>query len=215
MFKSGKVVATDQEGQEGGAVFVMRPVERAKELFFDCYIHDVETSRMEKSTFVKSKCRASQKKATKYRQKIVVRERAGDCPEDKAEVLFASCEGCVAGTDGGLCSHIIALLMVLDKYRTRKPAATSLPCAWGPRQRNVNPVPIADVVVERTKLDAGRLGDPVSMSLYEARGVDKRTLSQEDIDDLWESLSLDCKMKPLLPSLSSDARHKYLRCVKP
>ena len=206
-FKPCKRVEGDDEG---GAVVVMRPWERAKEFLFGGYVHDVQAVGFEKTTFVKAKCWASQKKGVIYKQKIVVQDRGLEYnPEERSAVVFASCQGCVAGTDGGLCSHVIALLMVLDRYRARKPAVTSLPCAWGPRKRDVNPEPIANVVVERSKLDAGRLGDPVSSSLHEARGITKRTITEDDVDNLWESLPSDCPMKPLLPTVFKNVHHRY------
>ena len=115
--------------------------------FFGGYIHDVSVSHLGSSVFVVSKCFASQKKGTVYHQNVIF-EKDIEASEDAAAfsghfctVVFATCEGCVAGADGGLCSHVIALFLVLEKYRTSSRAVTSLPRSWGPRQRNIYPNP--------------------------------------------------------------------------
>ena len=82
-------------------------------------------------------------------------------------VAYATCRGCVAGTDGSLCSHVLALLVWFDKLRTKSPSVTSLPRSWGPRQRNIDPEPVSQVVVE--KATESRKGDPIRSTLYDAR----------------------------------------------
>lgn len=166
MLKSGKTV---DAVEDNGYFLAMRPLYRANEFFFGGYVQDISVSRKENTSFVLSKCWASQKKATQYRQKMMLSHDPQ--ANDETRVEFATCEGCVAGTDGGLCSHVLALLLVLERYRTTsgETSVTSLPQSWGPRQRDVVPEPVAKVVVERANI--GRKGDAISHTLHEARST--------------------------------------------
>ena len=93
--------------------------------------------------------------------------RVGDSQDVEVDlVAHATCRGCVAGTDGGLCAHVLALLVWFDKLRTKSPSATGLPRSWGSRQRNIDPEPVSQVVVE--KPTEYRKGGPIRSTLYDA-----------------------------------------------
>ena len=83
---------------------------------------------------------------------------------DETRVDFGTCECCVTGTGGGLCSHVFALLLFLERYRTTcgQTSLTSLPQSWAPGQRDAVREPFAKVVVERA--DIGRIGEPEALS---------------------------------------------------
>ena len=90
---------------------------------------------------------------------------------------------CWAGGDGGLCSHVFALLMVLEKYRCTEDAGalgpesvTSLPCSWGPRSRDVAPHPVMSVCVEKSK--ETERDHPLPAGSYEARGGQMKVLKK-------------------------------------
>ena len=62
----------------------------------------------------------------------------------KWTVVFAECLPCVAGTHGGLCRHIFALLIALEAVDSKAElpgpdSVTSNRQIWGPRSRNVEP----------------------------------------------------------------------------
>ena len=57
--------------------------------------------------YVQSKCWASQRKAVKYSQKVMI---------SKEGVEYAACHTCPAGRNGGFCQHVFALLLFLEKY---------------------------------------------------------------------------------------------------
>lgn len=123
--------------------------------------------------------------------------------EDSYTVDFATCSDCVAGYDGGICAHVFAVLLVLEEERVSKAGAvsrTSLPCTWGPRQRNVEPEPIVDVVVEKPVPESHRKKPPLSYTLYDARGPNVRSLTATDIQTLQQALRPDCPMRALLTS---------------
>eukprot|EP00117_Sycon_ciliatum_P002283 scpid62346/ scgid1957/ len=204
MLKSGKSVQCG--GDDAGVVMVWRPLERGNEFFFGGYVHDVSVATSDMNSFVVGKCWASQHKTTKYCQKLVL----ATAPEStSATVTYATCEGCVAGVDGGLCSHVFALLMVLEKYRCTEEArsVTSLPCSWGPRQRDIEPKPIMDTVVERASME--RKGPPVKCSLYESRERELRTPSVENVSRFRDLLPDGCGMKQLLPRQFSTVTSLY------
>ena len=144
------------------------------------------------------------KKGTVYHQKVIF-EKDIEASEDAAAfsghfctVVFATCEGCVAGADGGLCSHVIALFLVLEKYRTSSRAVLSLPRWWGPRQQNIDLQPIMNITVEKSRMDL--LGENISCTLDDARSEHLRTLSVDDVDNLWDTLREDNPMRAILPS---------------
>ena len=128
--------------------------------FFHGYVHDVSVAQQNGCFYLKSKCWASQKKATKYEQKIVLSD--GDRPSD-VKVEFAACVGCPAGAEGGICQHVFALLMVAEHYGPSptgtspgEQSVTSGRPVWGPRERNVEPHAIMQNIIEKSKLDDER-----------------------------------------------------------
>ena len=132
MSKTGKVLSG--QSSDDTIIVSQKPLQRGHDFFFGGYVHDVFVCRYESSAvYVKSKCWASQKKNTKYTQRLVLSEMpcvegddTGDDLVTACAVDFATCEGCPAGADGGLCQHIFALLMTLGHYGPRF-ASSSLP----------------------------------------------------------------------------------------
>ena len=74
--------------------------------------------------------------------------------------LYAVCEGCSAGQEGGLCQHIFALLLAVEHYGPRnigsslpgEEPVTFLRQRWGPREREVEPKAMFQNVVEKAKM---------------------------------------------------------------
>lgn len=190
---------------EAGVVMVRRPLERGNEFFFGGYVHDVSVSTVNADTYVLSKCWSSQHKSTKYEQKLVLQDTS---PSFSTRVVFARCDGCVAGSDGGLCSHVFAVLMVLEKYRTDGTTpVTSLPCSWGPRKRDLEPKPIMDVTVEKASME--RKGPPITCTLYESRAQHLRSITMDKVGALRQSLPHDCSLRSLLPPKMSMVKTEY------
>ena len=115
-------------------------------------------------------------KTTKYLQKVkLLQQRKEDMYVD---VDFATCEGCPAGQDGGLCQHIFALLMAIEKSGPRpgcsilpgERSVTSLRQSWGIRERNVKPHLVSQVVIEKSKPDEERKKRASGSLLFEAHG---------------------------------------------
>ena len=136
-------------------------------------------SSHEELAFVhQKKCFASQKKSTSYEQKVVLRKTKEE--GEAMEVAWTSCIGCLAGTDGGLCHHVFAILESMEYYGPKPNDKTSLPgrapsvrsqrFSWGPRKRNVVPQPVMQTVVERANMDEERQGKALSCGLHGARG---------------------------------------------
>ena len=139
-------------------------------------------------------------KSVKYTQQLVLVNDEVGSSSSSVSVQFATCKGCVAGSHGGLCSHVFAVLMGLNEERERKTAScTSLPQSWGPRPRNVDPVPVMEVVVEKPRSSSNRKGQPSRCTLYDARGIAVRIVGTDRIDRLRESLEKGCPMKGFLP----------------
>ena len=108
-----------QVAKTGKTVTHRRSFDRFREFFYRSHVEEVMVCRKEKVVFMKGKCWASQ-----CRQVLHL-----FCPEDGGRrVQYATCRRCVAGTDFGLCSHMAAVLMVLDNCR-KKPSTSviSLP----------------------------------------------------------------------------------------
>ena len=202
--KTGKTCKTvPQLSEDDDGIFIaMRSLDRAREFFYRGYVEEVMVCRKENVVFVKSKCWASQKKSVQYRQVLQLY-----CPEDGGcRVQYATCRGCVAGTDGGLCSHVSAVLMVLDKCRKEPPTSvTSLPRSWGPRQRNIEPVPVSEIVVEKSTFE--RKGPPISFSLYEAWAPRLRDFDVGECTSVFVCISLSFSL-----SLSLSLSHSLLLC---
>ena len=166
-------------------VLTMRPLERANDFFWRLHPRRLCQSSGEQCLCCLEVLCLS-KKGTVYHQKVIF-EKDIEASEDAAAfsghfctVVFATCEGCVAGADGGLCSHVIALFLVLEKYRTSSHAVTSLPRSWGPRKRNIDPQPIMNITVEKSKMDS--FGENISCTLDDARSEHLRTLYVDDVD---------------------------------
>ena len=91
-------------------VVVQKPLKRGYDFFYWGYVHEVEIFKEGGMCYVQSKCWASQRKAVKYSQKVMI---------SKEGVEYAACHTCPAGRNGGLCQHVFALLLVLEKYCLR------------------------------------------------------------------------------------------------
>ena len=104
--------------------------------------------------FVKAECWASQKKSSKYNQKLLL---TGTVEEYGVKVEHAHCT-CPAGIAGD-CQHVVVCLSTMEKCKemnitTSFPppeSCTSLQCAWGPRRRSISPQALQEVVAERAK----------------------------------------------------------------
>lgn len=204
LMATGKEVGNAAADDSGTSSFVNRPLSRGNALYFYGYVHDVSVCFDDKKCFVTARCWATQRKSERYTQKLML---TGDkLREQSCTLEFATCIGCVAGFAGGLCSHVFAVLLVLEEERKKSLDAdnvispTSLPRTWGPRQRDVQPEPVMDVVVEKPISATHRKKDPVASKLYEARGKLVRKLSADDLASLRDSLPDNCPMKCLMPS---------------
>ena len=166
--------------------------------------------------FAKSKCWASQRKAVKYYQQVVFTP-ANEDSNDGVYVSFATCHGCPAGENGGLCQHTFALLIVINHYYPREESdslpdpssATSNPCTWGPTKRNVKPHAVMQSTIEKAKTDNERKRSAVSCFLYESRGPRVRSVTQADIEKLRSSLPDVTRIKRLLPSSFAVTQKAY------
>ena len=193
LVNSGKSVSSDKEGD--GIVIAKRPLDRANELFFCGYVEDVSVCSKEENVFVLSKCWATQKKHERYTQKVILRSVK---PSNSMSVTFAQCQTCVAGYDGGLCSHVLALLLCLESDVEHRPVSvTSMPPRWGPWQRNVDPEPVMELCAEKSKRQRSKA--PISNALFEARRPPGRQFSQDNLTNICDVLPKDCIMKGLLP----------------
>ena len=125
-------------------VVVQKPLRRGYDFFFWGCIHQVELQQIDGIWYVQSQCWVSQCKSTKYHQKLTLITN-----DSQLTVDYASCVPCPAGSYGGLCQHIFALLLVLEKY-SPKPleneaslpgpqSCTSEKKSWGPRKGDVTP----------------------------------------------------------------------------
>ena len=121
----------------------------------------------------------------------------------KWTVVFAECLPCVAGTHGGLCQHIFALLIALEAVDSKAElpgpdSVTSNRQIWGPRARNVEPQRVMASVVEKSKTDEERKGKAITCTLYEARGDNVRSVTAAQLQGLDASLATGCRMKGML-----------------
>lgn len=122
-----------------------------------------------------------------------------------AYVSFATCRGCPAGANCGLC-QLFALLIAAEHYRAAgdqclpgMESVTSRPCSWGPQKRDVEPQPVMTTVIEKAKSADEWRRKPISCTLYEAPCLDLRKITQAEIDDLAAKLPPQSRMKYLLP----------------
>ena len=110
-------------------------------------------------------------------------------------------------------------LMVVEPYgpRPESPelpppeAVTSRPCSWGIRERNVEPQPIFQNIIEKAKGEA-RKQKAVGSGLFDARGPAVRSISQEDIDELRAALPSNCRF--ILPTTFVSVVTAYGRAPK-
>lgn len=204
-----------------------KSLDRGHDFYFWGYVHDVKVCQGDAKFYVESKCWASQRKHMEYTQKIVLSEmQQSEHPaemesegEERAStqlrVTYASCIPCPAGTSGGLCQHVFALLILLQHYapKSRSLPAASLPGSdsvtsgkklWGPRERDIAPKTVMETMVEKAKDPSERKKSAITCSLYEARGPATRKLSKESIAEHKQGLSDVCRLRPMLPSGTSD-----------
>ena len=141
--------------------------------------------------FIRAKCWASQKKSTRYEQSLILRKTADT--REAWEVDWATCAGCPAGTDGGLCHHVFAVLEVIQYCGPKADDSSHLPapisvtsqkCTWGPRERCVDPQPTMQTVVERAKLENERKKKAIGCSFFEARGENLRLTTQDRVENV-------------------------------
>lgn len=200
LMRTGKCVS-----DSGDVAVVQKPLRRGHDFFFEGYVHDIEvvSSDENKKVFVRSKCWASQKKYVKYAQNVLF--SPDEDPNGPAKVSFATCNGCPAGEQGGLCQHVFALLMAVEHLRPHHahghggslpPAesVTSRRRSWGPKVRDVEPRAVFQSVLERSSGEKRR-GKAIASALFEARGCDVRSLSHNELEELRRSSSkLNCRL---------------------
>ena len=157
-------LSTESKGPEAHlnatASSTQKPLNRGYQFFYWSYAHNMRVAAPSPAPgspsqyFVKAECWASQKKSSKYNQKLLL---TGTVEEYGVKVEHAHCT-CPAGIAGD-CQHVVACLSTMEKCKevnttTSFPppeSCTSLQCAWGPRQRSINPQALQEVVVERAK----------------------------------------------------------------
>jgi len=186
-------------------VVVQKPLKRGYDFFYWGYVHEVEIFKEGGMCYVQSKCWASQRKAVKYSQKVMI---------SKEGVEYAACYTCPAGRNGGLCQHVFALLLVLEKYCLKTAGAdnelpgpqscTSIKQTWGPRKRDIDPKPIMQTTVERAKDEKERKRGAVKCTLYEARDELAQNLTADDIISFKNSLEKSSRLFSILPEVDTD-----------
>ena len=71
---------------------------------------------------------------------------------------------------------------------------TSRKQAWGPRERDVNPKPVMETTVERSKLSKERKRPPIVCSLVEHHGPEVRSYDEDDFEETKLALPGDARM---------------------
>ena len=188
----------------GNVTVVQKPLRRGNQFFSDGYIHDVAVTQSSSADiiFVTAKCWASQKKTTKYHQRVMF-SQSDKKPDSQdyvfAEVAFATCRGCPAVEHGGLCQHVFALLIAIEAYHLKKLAVlpgaescTSIRCSWGPKERDVQPKAVFQSVLEKCKGDK-RKGSGVGSAVCEARGQKLLSICRDKVEKLRHSLLENCR----------------------
>ena len=81
----------------------------------------MDASRVKHKVYFRPKCRATQKKSVKHIPHIFLVDYQVCVSQDNRSfsVKFVMCKGCVADTNGGVCSHVFALLTVMNEQRLR------------------------------------------------------------------------------------------------
>ena len=177
---TGKVFSSSSSANNDSILVCQKPLKRGIDFFFGGYIHDVLVCRSASSTFVKSKCWASQRKNTKYNQRLLLSELPVSEGSEKSSLIsgtveFAACDGCPAGGHGGLCQHIFALLLVLEHHGPYSASrslpgpqsVTSQPRQWGIRKRDVTPQPIMSLTIERPRMELDKKRQLIGCTLKE------------------------------------------------
>ena len=145
LLKTGKSVPGEDK-----VVVAQKPLRRGYDFFWGGYVHDIKYFQEDASPaliYIEAKCWASQKKTTKYSQRIVLERReepahvSDDDDDDSAHVAssagpphtvkpnlwsvsYGQCTPCVAGQHGGFCQHVFAVLMALEAYGQRTDSTT-------------------------------------------------------------------------------------------
>ena len=163
-------------------VIVQKPLKRGYDFFYLGNVHEVEICKEDDTCYVQSKCWASQQKAVKYSQKVMI---------SKEGVEYAACHTCPAGRNGG---HVFALLLVLEKYCLKTAgvdnelpgpqSCTSIKQTWGPKKHNIDPKPIMQTTVERAKDEKERDRGAIKCTLYEAKDEVAQNITADDIKKL-------------------------------
>ena len=186
-----------------------KPLNRGYQFFYWSYVHNMRVVAPPPAPgcpsqyYVKAECWASQKKASKYSQKLLL---TGTVEEYGVKVEHAHCT-CPAGIAGG-CQHVVACLFTMEKCKqtnttTSLPppeSCTSLQRAWGPRQRSISPQALQQVVVERAKMPRSDVDSAectttkrkksatITSSLYEARAGTALTTDYKSVVQLRDQL---------------------------
>ena len=113
--ESGKAASVGSGAVEADIVILRTPLDRAEALFFGRYVHSIGVSWSASDCYVLAKCWATQKKSCACKQHVIPDYQA-HAASVSTTVLHARFE-CVAGECAGLCSHVLALLLALQKYR--------------------------------------------------------------------------------------------------
>ena len=187
----------------GTSQLTQKPLHRGYQFYFWSYVHNIRVCQLPEKEhgmrvhLLMSNCWASQRKHTKYVQELKLVEVVDDVG---VRLDYTSCS-CPAGIGGG-CQHIAALFFTLEKCRLthaeRFPgpeSSTSLERAWGPRQRDITPKPLSEVVIERPRSFALCAdGEPeakrscIQSTLYDARGDPTKNASRERVTSLVSEL---------------------------
>ena len=112
-------------------------------------------------------------------------------------VNAATCGGCPAGQNGGLCQHVFAALIAAERYRQQhhgkqlpgKESMTSRRQSWGPHTRDVELKPVFQLIYEKSKMGDERKPDASGPRLFETQGPELRDISDEDALCLRSSLA--------------------------
>ena len=163
LLQTGKAVSSDT------VQLTQKSLERGHDFYFWGYVHDVKVCNFQSKFYVESKCWASQRKHMEYIQKIVLSEVQQSNAVDEMEseekegvkvqlrVTYASCVPCPAGTSGGLCQHVFALLILLQHHAPEPSSpAASLPGSdsvtsgkklWGDQKQDGTAKTIIETIV--------------------------------------------------------------------
>ena len=192
-----------------GTVVVQKPLKRGYDFFFWCYIHQVELQQVDGIWYVQSQCWISpQHKSTKYHQKLTFTSSGSQLNVD-----YASCVPCPVGTNSGLCQHVFALLLVLEKYLPKlAETETGLPSPQsctsekkhGDLERDINPKTVMSVMEERAKDSSECKKVAITCTLYEARSNEAKNVTIVEVISFNRSLDNDSRLFSILPGDSAE-----------